>query len=446
MSEKKAEVTETASDAQIIRPAVQFSGAVRPPGDKSISHRYAILAALAAGRSVIANFSTGADCRSTLRCLAALGAEVEDGAEGAVAITGHGRGGLRPAGGELDAGNSGSTIRMLSGILAAQPFASRISGDDSLRRRPMRRVIVPLEQMGARITAAAGGRPPLEFAPSSGLRGIAYRPEVASAQVKTAILLAGLFASGETVVEEPEATRDHTEIALREFGVPVRALGRHRVAVRAPEAELEPLKLRVPGDPSSAAFFLCAAAMFPEAGLLVDQVSVNPRRAALLDVLRRMGAQIGVAHIEERNGELAGSLTARGPERGRLQGTEIGGAEAVALIDEIPILAVLATAAEGGMRFRDIAELRVKESDRIAAIAANLRRMGATCQEYPGGLDVPGPQALHGAALDSFGDHRIAMAFSIAALVAQGETSIANPGCVAISYPEFFRTLRRLTG
>lgn len=437
---------ESESDAQIIRPAGQFSGAVRPPGDKSISHRYAILAALAAGRSAISNFSTGADCRSTLACLAGLGAEVDTGAEGTVTVTGHGRGGLRRPKGELDAGNSGSTLRMLSGILAAQPFASGISGDASLRRRPMRRVITPLEQMGARITAAAGDRPPLAFAPAAGLRGIAYRPEVASAQVKTAILLAGLFASGETVVEEPEATRDHTEIALREFGVPVQARGPQRVAVRAPESELRPRDLRVPGDPSSAAFFLCAAAMFPEADLLVDQVSLNPRRAALLDVLRRMGAQIGVAQIEERNGELAGSLTARGPERGRLQGTEIGGAEAVALIDEIPILAVLATAAEGGMRFRDIGELRVKESDRIAAIAANLRRMGAECRESPDGLDVPGPQALRGAALDSFGDHRIAMAFSIAALAAQGETAMGDPGCVAISYPEFFLTLRRLAG
>ncbi len=448
-------MTETPS-VQRLRPARQFSGVVRPPGDKSISHRYALLAALADGRSTIANFSTGADCHSTLQCVAALGARIEIGAaanaasgasgDGARAITGHGRRGLHAPAAELDAGNSGSTIRMLSGILAAQPFASRISGDASLRRRPMRRILEPLSQMGAQITAAGGGRPPLAFTPVAGLRGITYQPQVASAQVKTAVLFAGLFAAGETIVAEPQPTRDHTEIALRQFGVALDFPARNRIALRPPAAELAPQELRVPGDPSSAAFFLCAAAMLPEADLLVDQVSLNPRRSALLDVLRRMGARIGVVNIEEQNGELAGSLTARPPESGRLQGTQIAAAEAVALIDEIPILAVLATAAEGGIRFRDVAELRVKESDRIAAIAANLRRMGAECTEYPDGLDVPGPQSLRGAALDSCGDHRIAMAFSIAALTAVGDSEIHDPGCAAISFPEFFPTLARLTG
>ncbi|MGH9491025.1 MAG: 3-phosphoshikimate 1-carboxyvinyltransferase [Terriglobales bacterium] len=435
----------SATVAQLLRPARQLSGAVRPPGDKSISHRSAILAALAEGRSTIANFSTGADCRSTLACLQALGAGIETGADGEIAITGHGRAGLKPPAAELDAGNSGSTIRMLSGILAAQPFSSRISGDASLRRRPMRRVIEPLEQMGARITAA-DGFPPLAFAPSPGLRGIAYRPPVASAQVKTAVLLAALFAAGETVVTEPLPTRDHTEIALRQFGAAVRSLGGNRIALQPSPAEWAPQTLRVPGDPSSAAFFLCAAALLPESDLLVDEISLNPRRAALLDLLRRMGARVSMVNLEARHGELAGSLVVRGPEHGRLQGAEIAGAETVALIDEIPILAVLATAADGGIRFRDAAELRVKESDRLAAIAANLRRMGAVCEERPDGLDVPGPQPLHGAALESYGDHRIAMAFSIAALAARGESAIQDPGCVAISYPEFFATLASLSG
>lgn len=436
----------TSTAAQRVGPAGQFSGAVRLPGDKSISHRYAMLAALAEGRGVIANFSTGADCRSTLGCVAALGATVETLGDGAVAITGHGRRGLGAPAAELDAGNSGSTVRMLSGILAAQPFASRISGDASLCRRPMRRILEPLGQMGARITAAEGDRAPLAFAPAPALRGIRYRPAVASAQVKTAVLFAGLFAQGPTWIEEPQPTRDHTEIALRQFGVSVEFPGRNQIALLPPAGEWAARDLRVPGDPSSAAFFLCAAAMFPEADLLVDQVSLNPRRAALLDVLGRMGARIGVVNVEERDGELVGGLTARGPEAGRLRGTEIAGAEAVALIDEVPVLAALATAAEGGIRFRDVAELRVKESDRIAAIAANLRRMGAQCAERPDGLDVPGPQRLHGASLESFGDHRIAMAFSIAALIAEGETEIQDPGCAAISFPEFFSILGRLTG
>ncbi|HZT73043.1 MAG TPA: 3-phosphoshikimate 1-carboxyvinyltransferase [Terriglobales bacterium] len=429
---------------QVIRPACNLSGAVRPPGDKSISHRYGMLGALASGRSHLANYSTGADCASTLACMAALGAKIER-RDDVVEIEGAGLRGLRPPAAPLDAGNSGSTIRMLAGILAGQPFASEIGGDASLSRRPMRRVVEPLQQMGAAIAAAEGGLPPLRFAPApSGLSGIEYRLPVASAQVKTAVLFAGLFARGATAVIEPQPTRDHTEIALRQCGARI-SVQRGRVELAAAPGELRPVDLTIPGDPSSAAFFLCAAAMFPEATLVIQGVSVNPRRAVLLDVLRRMGARIGIVEIAETAGELVGTLSAAGPARGRLQGTSIAGAETVALIDEIPVLAVLATACEGGLHVADAAELRVKESDRIAAIAENLRRMGARCEERPDGLIVPGPQQLHAAAVDSRGDHRIAMAFAIAGLVADGPVEIAGADCAAISYPEFYSTLARIT-
>lgn len=453
-----------------IRPARNLAGAVRPPGDKSVSHRYAILCSLADGESLLENYSTGADCRSTLRCFEALGVKV-DFEEAGVRIQGAGLRGLKAPTGDLDAGNSGSTIRMMAGILAAQPFATRISGDASLSRRPMQRVIDPLRQMGARIDAGEKGRPPLEFSPSgTPLRGITYPLPVASAQVKSCLLLAGLYAQGETVVIEPQPTRDHTEIALGHFGVPVQR-NRGGIRVQGPVEKLTASgTCRIPGDPSSAAFFLCAGALFPESTLVIDDVSLNPTRAVLLDVLRRMGAEIDIVNVEDRGGELVGTLTVSGPRgassgRGttlipaggvltaaavtpgstaRLKGTTISGAEAVALIDEIPALSVLATATEGGIEFSDAAELRVKESDRIATVAANLRAMGAQCTEKPDGLIVPGDQKLHGAVLESFGDHRIAMAFSIAGLIAEGETTIREAECASISYPEFYATLDRI--
>ncbi|MGH9480500.1 MAG: 3-phosphoshikimate 1-carboxyvinyltransferase, partial [Terriglobales bacterium] len=342
---------------------------------------------------------------------------------------------------------SGSTLRLFSGVLAAQPFATEISGDASLCRRPMRRVLEPLARMGARITAAPGDRPPLRFTPPPApLQAINYELPVASAQVKSAILFAALFAAGPTVVTEPVPTRDHTELLLRAMGVPLqRGPGpRAQVELAGPLERLAPLEgFRIPGDPSSAAFFLCAAACFPESDLLVDAVSLNPTRSALLDLFARLGAKPTVVSVEERAGELVGSLHLDGPKAG-LAGTTVAGAEAVALIDEIPILAVLATQTRDGIEFRDLAELRVKESDRIAAIAHNLRALGARCEERPDGLAVPGGQKLRGARLDSFGDHRIAMAFAIAALFAQGESVIAGAECAAISYPEFFATLDRL--
>ena len=425
-----------------IHPARTLNGGVRPPGDKSLSHRAAMLAALGAGASRLENFATGADCHSTLACLAALGVPVAASPE-AIEITGMGLRGLKAPSAALDAGNPGSTLRMLSGILAAQPFASEIAGDASLARRPMRRILDPLRAMGVAVSAADGDRPPLRFEAVPQLRAIEYKLPVASAQVKSCILLAGLYAAGTTTVHEPVPTRDHTETLLRALGAPVVSrAGAHSLA--GPVESLPPLgTFRVPGDPSSAAFFLCAAACFPESELYVDEVSLNPTRSALLDVLARMGARPSVVSVEERAGELVGSLHLVGPEQ-RLTGTTIAGAEAAALIDEVPILAVLATQTRDGIVFDDVAELRVKESDRIAAIAENLRAMGAHCETSPTRLAVPGQQRLRGARLESHHDHRIAMAFAVAALLAEGETQIADPECASISFPAFYDELDRL--
>ncbi|MGN6592425.1 MAG: 3-phosphoshikimate 1-carboxyvinyltransferase [Terriglobales bacterium] len=425
-----------------VKPARLISGAMRPPGDKSISHRCALLAGLGEGESKLANYATGADCRSTLACLRGLGVEWTE-AEGAIAIRGVGMHGLRAPAEALDAGNSGSTMRMLSGILAAQPFAAAIGGDASLSRRPMRRILEPLRAMGAQVAAAPGDLPPLQFAGGGkGLRAIDYKLPVASAQVKSAILLAGLFAQGTTVVHEPAPTRDHTEQLLRHLGAPLDQRG-DSIALTGPVGKLAPLgDFRIPGDPSSAAFFLCAAALLPDSDLLVDEVSLNPRRSALLDVLAGLGARAQVVSIEDRGGELVGSLHLDGPAA--LDGGSVSGAEAVALIDEIPILAVLATRTRAGMEFRDVGELRVKESDRLEAIAVNLRALGAVCETGPDWLRVPGGQKLRGARLASHGDHRIAMAFAVAGLMAEGETVIAGAECASISYPDFYTTLERL--
>ncbi|TAN21543.1 MAG: 3-phosphoshikimate 1-carboxyvinyltransferase [Acidobacteria bacterium] len=427
-----------------LTPARNFSGAVRPPGDKSLSHRCALLAALAEGSSKLSHYATGADCQSTLACLAALGVGIEHSGPEEVAITGAGLRGLHAPSGPLNAGNSGTTLRMLSGILAAQPFAAEISGDASLCNRPMRRVLQPLRLMGAQAAAAPNDRPPLTFAPAGGLHGIDYALPVASAQVKSALLLAGLYATGVTRIVEPQPTRDHTELLLRHLGVPVEQAAQPRaVSLAGPVERLAPLgDFRIPGDPSSAAFFLCATAAIPGADLLVDGISLNPTRSTLLDVLRRLGARPEVVSIEEHAGELMGSLHLDGPEF--LTGTRIAGAEAVALIDEIPILAVLATRTREGIEFADVGELRVKESDRLAAITHNLRAMGGVCEERPEALFVPGGQKLHGAELPSYGDHRIAMAFAVAALLASGDSRIQDAGCASISYPEFYSALEHL--
>ena len=421
-----------------IKPAKGLAGSVRLPGDKSISHRYAMLGAIAEGQTEIHYFSSSADCQSTLACLEKLGAKIERKNE-TVLIQGASLKGLRPPAGKLEAGNSGSTMRMLAGILAGQPFRALIGGDASLSRRPMKRVIEPLGQMGARIRSAEGGLPPLEIEGGQ-LKPIHYELPLASAQVKSAVLLAGLYAEGQTEVVEPIPTRDHTEIALEQMGADI---GRHgqTIAVRGP-ARLEAKKLYVPGDISSAAFFIVAGLLVPDSNLVVENVGLNPTRTALLDLLVPRGGRIKVLNVEMINGELLGDLHV---ESSPVQGGEIPPEAIPGLIDELPVLAVLGTQTEQGLSFHGAAELRVKESDRIAAAAENLRRMGARVEEFPDGLSVAGQQTLRGAEIESHGDHRIAMAFAVAGLIAEGVTLIRDSACVDISFPGFFDELARAT-
>lgn len=428
------------SSEVVIRPGKGIVGALKLPGDKSISHRYGMLAAVAEGRTTLDNFSTGADCASTLACISALGAGVTRNGS-SVVIDGVGPR-LRQPSAPLDCGNSGSTMRMMSGILAGQSFETELFGDESLSRRPMRRVMEPLCRMGADMSAN-DGRPPLHIRGGK-LRAIDYRMQVPSAQVKSAVLFAGLYAGGRTSVEEPVRTRDHSELALRAFGAEV-AVARRRqedgggyVASIAGDQTLHAIEATIPGDISTAAFFLCAAALFPGSDLVFDNLLLNPTRAALLDVMVALGLRVNVVHVEERHGETAGSVQV---QHGGLRGLTIDGATSAALIDELPVLAAIAPYTDKGIVIRDARELRVKESDRIAAVATNLRAMGAQVEELEDGLRVPGGQQLHGAELDSFGDHRIAMAFAVAALRSTGETVIRDANAARISFPEFFETL-----
>ena len=422
-----------------VRPAKNVSGSLRLPGDKSISHRYAMLAALAEGKSRLENFSTGADCASTLECLRGLGVQWErqPGTEHTIEIKGT-AGHMAAPSGPLNCGNSGSTMRMLSGILAGQAFSSELFGDESLSRRPMARVIQPLTSMGARISAGAQDRPPLKIS-GSRLHGIDFKMPVASAQVKSCVLFAGLLAEGETRVEEPLRTRDHGEVALRAFGAELRRDG-NATSIRGGQ-KLHAIEARVPGDLSSAAFFFCAAALFPGSQLVIDSLLMNPTRARLLDILMAVGVRISITQLEEQHGELVGTVHVEG---NRLTSAKIAGADAAALIDEIPVLAAIAPYSEGGIEIRDARELRVKESDRIHAVARNLRAMGAQVEEHDDGLTIPGNQTLHGAEIDSLGDHRIAMAFAVAALRAEGPSTIKGANAAVISYPAFFESLERL--
>ena len=423
----------------IVRPARNLRGSVELPGDKSISHRYAMLAGIAEGPSRLENYSSGADCASTLGCMRALGVHWER-KDNVIEVQGRGSA-LRAPSSALDCGNSGSTMRMLSGIVAGQPFTSEMMGDESLSRRPMERVIQPLSAMGAQI-ASQQGKPPLKIT-GGALQAIDYKMPVASAQVKSCLLFAGLFADGETRIEEPLRTRDHGEVALRTFGVQLqrKSTGQgSEVRIRGGQ-RLRGVEARIPGDLSSAAFFLCAAGLFPGSQLAIPNLLMNPTRARLLDVLMQMGLRIAVTQVEEVHGELVGSLQVQG---GGLQGATIAGADSAALIDEIPVLAAIAPFTEKGIEVRDAKELRVKESDRISAVAKNLRLMGAQVEEFEDGLRIPGGQRLHGAELDSFSDHRIAMAFAVAALRAEGETVMRGADAAAISYPAFFPTLEGL--
>ena len=423
------------ANSVVIRPARNILGSLRVPGDKSISHRYAMLAALAPGRSRFENYSPGADCNNTLECMRALGCTIERDDRGAVVIDGIGPQLKAPAA-ALDCGNSGSTMRMLSGVVAGQSFTSELVGDESLSRRPMKRVMDPLRRMGAEITAT-DDHAPLRIN-GRRLSGIDYVVPVASAQVKTCLLFAGLLADGQTTVEEPTRTRDHGEVALRAFGA---ELSRTRnVVTIAGGQTLHPLEAFIPGDSSSAAFFLCAAAIFPDSNVVIDGVLLNPTRSALLDVLAAMGSRTNMMRVEEQHGELVGTISI---VPGDAKPVEISGAQAALLIDELPVLAAIAPYT-AGMVVRDAGELRVKESDRLSAVTRNLEAMGAKVEQTEDGWRIPGGQKLRGGEIESFGDHRIAMAFAIAALGAEGETAIHDAECVAISYPGFFGDLEKL--
>ena len=426
--------------AATIAPARRLRGRLTVPGDKSIAHRYALFAALAEGRSTITHFAPGADCRSTLACLRGLGVEVEEGADGTVTLLGRGFGQLRSPAAPLDAGNSGTTMRLLAGVLSGHAFSSTIAGDASLSRRPMRRVITPLERMGSRIDAT-DGYPPLTIH-GTRLRGVAHHSETPSAQVKSAVLLAGLHAEGTTSVAEPAATRDHTERALAAFGGHARIDGL-TVSVTGGQ-RLQGQHLSVPGDFSSAAFWLVAAAALPGSRIDIEDVGLNPTRTALLGVLERFGARVHVEVTATAAGEPRGLVTVEGDRLGTL---DIAPEEVPGLIDELPAIAALA--AHGGqVTVRGASELRVKESDRIAALVAGFRALGINAEERTDGFVIAGPAAgstrPSGGRADACGDHRMAMAFAIAALAAEQPSTIDGSDAVVISYPGFFETLGRL--
>jgi 3-phosphoshikimate 1-carboxyvinyltransferase len=428
----------------IIKPAKRLNGRLNLPGDKSISHRAAMLGALATGETRIENFATSADCASTLNCVEQLGASVERVGPH-ITIRGAGLGGLRESSNKLDCGNSGSTMRMLAGILAGQNFTSRMIGDESLSKRPMKRVIGPLEEMGATILSTEG-HAPLTVVGKHPLRPISYALPVASAQVKSCILLAGLNAEGRTEVIESIPTRDHTERMLRWFGIEVEETKEEDRATRLSIEGLKPFKARdvfVPSDISSAAFFLVAASCLPDSNLELSNVGLNPTRAAIIQTMIDLGANITIENQHEQSNEPIGDIHVKSKIENRKSKIKniLSGPVIAQLIDELPVLAVFGSQLEGGLTIRDAAELRIKESDRIKTVVENLRAMGANVEEYEDGLSVAGPVKLKGARVNSHGDHRIAMAFAVAGLFATGETEIIGADAVAVSFPNFFELL-----
>ena len=420
-----------------------LKGTVSVPGDKSISHRGIMFGSIADGTTEIHNFLPGADCLATIRCFRALGIEIEQ--EGSTVIV-HGKGlhGLSAPSHILDVGNSGTTTRLLSGILAGQPFESKLSGDESLNSRPMKRIIDPLTQMGADISSILhNGCAPLYIAPSR-LHGIHYDSPVASAQVKSCILLAGLYANGETSVTEPGLSRNHTELMLKEFGADIRSVHNldcsRTTAIIQPGRELHGQKLTVPGDISSAAYFIAAGLIVPDSEIRITNVGINPTRAGILKICEDMGARIELSNERTEGGEKIADITVR---TSRLHGTVIEGDIIPALIDEIPVIAVMAAVAEGTTVIRDAAELKVKETDRIETVTDNLKAMGCDVTPTEDGMIINGGK-LKGASIHTLLDHRIAMAFSIAALAAEGRTRILDSKCVDVSYPTFYDTFEEL--
>ncbi len=415
-----------------------LSGEVTVPGDKSISHRSIMLGSIAKGNTEVEGFLQGADCLSSIACFRKMGVEIENNGD-KVLVHGRGLRGLKAPDSILDVGNSGTTTRLMSGILAAQPFVSTVNGDASIQKRPMKRIITPLSQMGADIRSLRGNDcTPLEIH-GTNLHGIHYDSPVASAQVKSAILLAGLYADGETSVTEPEVSRNHTELMFEEFGVDIRTEGKS-VYVK-PADELYAKKVIVPGDISSATYFLVAAAITPNSCVTVNNVGINPTRHGILRVLSDMGADGTVENTSGEIGEPTADVTVRTSD---LKGCVVGGEVIPTLIDEIPAIAILACFADGETIIKDAAELKVKESNRIDVMVDNLKKMGADIEATEDGMIIRGGRPLHGAVIDSHLDHRVAMSFAVAAMNAEGETEITGAECVDISYPGFYEDMRKL--
>jgi 3-phosphoshikimate 1-carboxyvinyltransferase len=423
-----------------LRGIKRLRGEIVPPPDKSISHRAVICASIAKGRSLVRNFLRAEDTLSTVSAFRTLGVRIEERGD-ELTILGNGIHGLREPDNVIDCRNSGTTMRLLLGILSGNPFVSFLSGDDSLRRRPMRRVIIPMQEMGAHIIGRNGDRYPPIGVRGGTLKPIAYTMPVASAQVKSAILLAGLYAEGETEVIEPVPSRDHTERMLPAFGAGIVVEG---LRIRSKgDSELHGIGTTVPGDFSSAAFFLVAALLVEDAEVIMKEVGINGTRTGLLKILKKMGADVNIGNLHEVSGEPVADLHCRS---GTLLKAALVGKEEVPLfIDEFPILCVASTQAEGVTTISGAGELRVKESDRIRAMTTELRKLGASVEEYPDGISIEGKTTLRGCEIESHGDHRIAMALSVAAIIAEGTTVLKNPSCVDISYPGFFETLGRLS-
>ena len=421
-----------------------LKGEVAIPGDKSISHRCVMFGSISSGITEVTNFLPGADCRATIDCFRRMGIDIEHN-ETSVIVHGKGLRGLRAPQDILDVGNSGTTTRLICGILAGQPFDSKLSGDNSLNSRPMRRIMEPLTQMGANVSSVLRNDCAPLYIALGQLHGIHYSSPVASAQVKSCLLLAGLYADGETSVTEPFLSRNHTELMLKEFGADVRSVyetgGTKATASIRTCRQLYGQKISVPGDISSAAYFIAAGLLVPNSEILIKNVGINPTRAGILEVCQNMGADISLFNERKEGGEPIGDILVR---TSNLHGTTIEGSLIPTLIDEIPVIAVMAAMAEGTTVIRDAAELKVKETNRIETVTDNLRAMGCDVEPTDDGMIIHGGKRLHGTTIHTLLDHRIAMAFSIAALVADGVTKILDSHCVDVSYPTFYDTFENL--
>lgn len=426
-----------------LKRARSLKGEITPPSDKSISHRAVMFASLANGKSVIKNFLMAEDPISTISAMRMLGVEIEQ--PSALIVHGKGLHGLKEPFDVINCGNSGTTVRLISGILSGTPFFSALSGDDSLRQRPMARVINPLKEMGAEISGRDGDRYLPLAIKGKGLKAINYNMPVASAQVKSCLILAGLYADGTTIITEPQKSRDHTERMLRAMGAEIEVEG-FTIKVKGQGSRvkgLQPIDITIPSDFSSAAFFIAGALIVPDSEILIRNVCVNPTRTGLLDVIKNMGGDVRIENMRDISGEPVADIYCK--SAGSLKAVKIGADIMPSLIDEFPILCVLATQADGVTEIRGAEELRVKESDRIKAMAAELKKLGVEIEEYPDGISIKGKASLKGDALESYHDHRIAMSLAIAALVAEGTTTINNTSCVDISFPRFFEELKRMT-